>query len=443
MIAPLITLIALALSLAWALYLHAGVYPSDWVTTVLFIGCICLAYWFVARRRQMAPPVVGWVKVAIWALPCYCVFQLLPLPLGLLRALSPVRAQLVSALGPVLPMAVRSAPIAVDPPMALYWGFTLLSYIATFFLVRELAWRFVDTPWVTVVPLLALGFIESVFGMIQVSAGWPTAQATGTYTNRDHFSGMLEMLLPLAVMFGWAILQRQRENFDQNLSPALQVGTAWAVAALFLVSIVYSLSRMGFFVAICSLFVTAALSFGPRLPSKNFRTVSLTVLALGSLALFIFLPPDQLLARFAEMSASGKITADTRLYLWKETFSLINEFRWFGCGLGGFESTFLKYQATVNGFRVEFAHNDYLQYLAELGVLGFAILVTAIVGVLIPVVKGILRVEEENRRLLLVGCAGSFVAIGLHSFVDFNLYIPANAMILAWIAGVASINGLD
>ena len=92
---------------------------------------------------------------------------------------------------------------------------------------------------------------------------------------------------------------------------------------------------------------------------------------------------------------------------------------------------------------MEFAHNDYLQYLAELGFVGFAIVMTAIVGVLIPVVKGIVRSEDENRRLLLVGCAGSFLAIGLHSLVDFNLYIPANGMILAWIAGVASINGLD
>jgi O-antigen ligase len=185
------------------------------------------------------------------------------------------------------------------------------------------------------------------------------------------------------------------------------------------------------------------LSFGPRLPSKNLRTAGLTAVALGGLALFIFLPPDQLLGRFAEMSASGRVSADTRVYLWKETLSLIDEFRWFGCGLGGFEPTFLKYQATVAGFRVEFAHNDYLQYLVELGFVGFAILITAIAGVLIPVVKGIVRSEDENRRLLLVGCAGSFLAIGLHSLVDFNLYIPANGMILAWIAGVASINGLD
>jgi O-antigen ligase len=441
MLAPLTTLIALALSLAWALFLRAGVHPSDWVSTVLFVGCTCFVYWFFVRKRHLAPPTVGWVGWVIWALPCYCAFQLLPLPLGLLRILSPARAQLVDALTPVLPAA--HAPIAANPPMAVLWGFTIVCYVATFFLVRELGWRFVDRPWITVVPLVVLGFVEAAFGMAQVSAGWPNAEGTGTYTNRDHFSGMLEMILPLAIMFGWAILRRNRDSFEQSIWPAIQVCVVWAAAALMLVAIVYSMSRMGFFVALCSLFVTGALSFGPRLPSRNFRTVSLTMLAFGSLALFIFLPPDQLVARFAEMSASGKITADTRLYFWKETFSLIDEFRWFGCGLGGFESTFLKYQGIVNGYRVEMSHNDYLQYLAELGLIGYGILVAAIVGVLIPVIKGIIHGEDENRRLLLVGCAGSFVAIGLHSFVDFNLYIPANAMILAWIAGVASINGLD
>jgi O-antigen ligase len=442
MLAPLITLVALALSLAWALLWRAGVYPSDWVSTVLFVGCICLVYWLFVRRRFLAPPSAGWVRLAIWALPCYCAFQLLPLPLGLLNFLSPARAHLVQALAPVLP-AVASAPISVDPPMALMWGITLLSYVGTFFLIRELGWRFVDRPWVMVVPLLIIGFIEAVFGIIQVSAGWPNSQGTGTYTNRDHFSGMLEMLLPQAVMLGWVILRKRRDQLERSIWPAIYVCVVWATAALFLVSIVYSLSRMGFFVALCSLFLTGALSFGPRLPSRNFRTIALTLLALGALALFIFLPPDQLLARFAELSASEKISADARIDFWKETILLIDEFRWFGCGLGGFESSFLKYQEIMNAYRVEMAHNDFLQYLAELGLVGFSILMAAVVGILIPVVKGIVQVDDENRRLLLVACAGSFAAIGIHSFVDFNLYIPANAMILAWLAGVASINGLD
>ena len=67
-----------------------------------------------------------------------------------------------------------------------------------------------------------------------------------------------------------------------------------------LVAILYSLSRMGFFVAIVTLCLVAALSVGPRLPSENLRLLAVTLAALGLLALFIFLPPDQLLARMAE-----------------------------------------------------------------------------------------------------------------------------------------------
>jgi O-antigen ligase len=439
---PIVTLVALGLSLVWVLFLRAGVYPSDWVSTVLFTGGIALLYWMFVRKRHLAPQPALWLRCVIWALPCYSAFQLLPLPLGLLEVLSPARAHLAVALAPVVP-GVTNAPISVNPPMGVLWGFSLLCYIAVFFLLRELGWRFSDRPFVPFLPLVIAGAAEAAIGMVQVSAGWPNADASGTYANRDHFSGMLEMIWPLAVMYGWALLQRSRQHYQQSRGPAIQAGLLWGGAALILVAIVYSSSRMGLFVAICSLFVIAALSFGPHLPSQNVRMVSLTLVAVASLALFIFLPPDQLLARFAEMSASGKISTDTRLYLWKETLSLVDEFRWFGCGLGGFESTFLKYQGTAGAYRVEMAHNDYLQCLAELGVAGFSILLAAIVGICLSVAKGIARITDESRRLLLVACAGSFVAIALHSFVDFNLYVPANAMILAWVAGVASISGLE
>jgi O-antigen ligase len=367
---------------------------------------------------------------------------MLPLPVGLLHTLSPARAALADALAPVMP-ALTKAPISLYPPMGVVWLFSLLCYIATFFLVRELGWRFVERPWVPVVPLIIIATLEAIVGLVQVSAGWPNTEATGTYTNRDHFSGMLEMVLPIAAICGWSILQRRRHHFESSIGPVFQICLVWSAAVFILVAILYSLSRMGFFVAIVTLCLVAALSVGPRIPSENMRLLAVTAAALGLLALFIFLPPDQLLARMADLSASGKLSTDTRIYLWKETLSVINEFRWFGCGLGGFEPAFLKYQGTANGFRVEMAHNDYLQYLAELGIIGFAILSTAIAGVLLPVLRGMLRPDNEDRRLLLVACFGSVAAIALHSIVDFNLYIPANAMTLAWIAGVASVNGLE
>jgi O-antigen ligase len=439
---PVVTLVALGLSLVWALFLRAGVDPSDWVSTVLFTGGIALVYWLFIRKRHLAPQPPVWLRCVVWALPCYCAFQLLPLPLVLLQVLSPARAHLAGALAPVLP-GITKAPISVNPPMALFWEISLLSYIAVFFLLRELGWRFAERPFVVFLPLIAAGLAEAILGIVQVSTAWPNAEAGGTYANSDHFSGMLEMILPLAIVHGWAILQRTRHSFEHSLAPAMQIGLLWGAAALMLLAIVYSSSRMGLFVAVCSLFVVAALTFGPHLPSENLRMASLTVIALIALALFVFLPPDQLLARFAEMSASGKISTDTLLDVWKQTLSLIGEFRWFGCGLGGFASTFLKYRGPAGDDRLAMAHNDYLQFLAELGLVGFSILLAAVVGVCLAVVKGLVRMTEEPRRLVLVACAGSFAAIALHSVVDFNLYIPANAMILAWIAGAASINGLD
>jgi O-antigen ligase len=84
---------------------------------------------------------------------------------------------------------------------------------------------------------------------------------------------------------------------------------------------------------------------------------------------------------------------------------------------------------------VDFAHNDYLQVLAEFGLIGFLLLAALLIRTLVRVFRATLG--DGPQRYLAIACGGSLTAILLHSFVDFNLYIPANAMVLAWIAGVA------
>jgi O-antigen ligase len=132
-----------------------------------------------------------------------------------------------------------------------------------------------------------------------------------------------------------------------------------------------------------------------------------------------------------------------RTLFWKETLPLISEFRLFGCGLGGFGPAFTKYQVAAANFSVDFAHNDYLQYVAELGFVGFAILAAVLIGILVQIFRGIIALGNEDRRLIAIACAAAFVAILLHSLVDFNMYVPADAMTLAWIGGIGSANSLD
>ena len=442
MILPFIALILLALSLAWSIFFKAGVWPADWDVTLLGVGVISTAYWLLTRRVHRAPPLAPWLKWPIILLPFYLAFQLIPLPLGIVRVLWPARADLVGSLGPVLP-GMHSSPLSLNPPESVLYLFTFMCYIATFLLTRELAWRFSHRPWTPIVPLILIAAFEAAIGMFQVFSTWPSGEAKGTYVNRDHFAGLLEMILPVTVLYGLAILRRKKTRFDSPAVPAIAACMVWAVSALLLIAIIYSLSRMGFLDALCVLFVIAVLTVGPRVPSRKWRWYSVAAIGGAILLMLVFFPPGQLVARFADISSAGQISADTRLNFWKETFPLIREFHWFGTGLGGFESPFLKYQATANGYRVQFAHNDYLQYLAELGIIGFALLSVILIGIVTEIFRGILKLGEEDRRLLVIACGGAFLAIGLHSFVDFNLYIPGNAMTLAWIGGIASLNGLD
>jgi O-antigen ligase len=85
---------------------------------------------------------------------------------------------------------------------------------------------------------------------------------------------------------------------------------------------------------------------------------------------------------------------------------------------------------------VDYAHNDYLQFFAELGAAGF------VIGLVLlgSIARRAARTTDDTSGIRWVGlaCLGSLTAIAVHSAMDFNLYVPANAAILAWICGLAT-----
>ncbi len=444
MLGPTIALVALAAAFAWSVLNRGGVYAADWSATLLGVGLVSFFYWQFTRRRDRAPALRPWLRIAIWALPAYIALQLAPLPLGLVQVLSPARAELTRSLTPVV-QSSSFVPLSSNPPATILGLFTILGYIATFFLVREIAWRWNAHCWVPVLPLLAVSTLEAFLGSYQFFVA-NSSHAYGTFTNYDHFSGSLEMTFPLAVLLGAALVRRRRKNSEPNLGRTVAACMAWAVAGLLLLGIACSLSRAGFGISLCTLFMVAALSIGFHLSSRRSRLLGWLAAAAVVLLLVVALPSEQLIGRLTLTGPEGladRISVETRVQLWRETLPLIARFPVFGCGLGAYESNFLQFQAVAYRYRIQFAHNDYLHYLAELGVVGFSIIMAIVFGIMSQVFKGMSRLVEEDRRLLVIACAGSLVAMLLHSMVDFNVHIPANAMTLAWIAGVGSINGLD
>lgn len=186
--------------------------------------------------------------------------------------------------------------------------------------------------------------------------------------------------------------------------------------------------------SLLSLFTIASFAVAAerRLEKRRFAMVSLLVLLLVAFVLL----PGTLTRRFA----APVFTADVswRGQLWRDTLGLIKAFPAFGCGLGAYESCFAKYQSVTPMFTFDFAHNDYLQLMAELGVIGFAAGFLFLLRLFRQTVRTAITAPPRDRRCVAMACAGSFTAILVHSLADFNLYIPANAMLLAWISGIAA-----
>jgi O-antigen ligase len=348
--------------------------------------------------------------------------------------------------------------------------------VTIFLLVHELTWRFGGTPksrrlavepglspapaalptksgqvpggattsatcWLAIWPIVAIGALEAGLGLCQNFGGGVDQVRWGTYVNHNHYAGFLEMALPFAVVYPVALWRRTRLPGHSPVASALGACGVWALAGLIFAGIVHSFSRMGFIATLSSLFVMGTLAFGARQLNwaassrkRQIGTVGLVAaLALGG---FVFLPPDKLIARFAQLVSAGEDGG--RAQLWAETIPLIRAYPVFGCGLGGYETAFMRFKAFEPLVTDDFAHNDYLQLLAELGLVGFAIGATLAFSMVRTAVQKALTSPDPGTRYFAVACAGALAAILMHSLADFNLYIPANAMLLAWIAGMTA-----
>lgn len=436
-------LIALTMALAAGIVLRGGVWPRQWDWSVLVIALAGVALWIVPDKRRPLPE-DRWSARLIAAFAGWCAFQLLPLPVGLVGILSPTRVELARAVGPV-----NWLPLSIAPARSFECLLNVGAAIVTLLIARELGWLWRSRLWTPVVPLLVLAALEGLLGVVQFylqrmnEAVKPWS--TGTYVNRNHYAGFLEMILPLAVAAAAAAWRAGVTRHSRPAWPAVKASSLLALAALLLAAIVTSQSRMGFVAALGGLLVTGLLAIGAteqRMcgPARPWRWIlPATTLFLAVALLFVLLPTHELVERFAAMAGTGDANGEVRSQIWRETIPLLRAFPLTGCGLGTFESAFLRYKHVAPMFIVDYAHNDYLQVLVELGIVGFALGLALVWRISSRVVRVALFHKESPGWELALGLAGGMAALLLHSLTDFNLYIPANAMTLAWICGLASV----
>jgi len=334
----------------------------------------------------------------------------------------------------------------------------LITCFAAFFLAqivgenRERKRRFINS-------LLVLGTAEALYGLVQYLSGWQyifayakiydLEEATGTYINRNHYAGFLEMILPFSVALLFYEYEKSRGagsgtsfTVPVNLKSILirqslqRLLLFLAVAVVLFAALCFSRSRMGIAAAVASLSVMFGLAGLSRSRGKKGLVLAGAFAAL-SLGLAVWIGPGPIVERFENVGQEFTMREQSRFAIWQDSRALVREHPLLGTGLGTFPIVYTQVQTTFLGQFVNHAHNDYLELAVDLGVPTALLLYGSICMVFARAARGFFHAHGKFERYVALGCAGSIVAILLHSLTDFNLYIPANAILFSTILGLA------
>jgi O-antigen ligase len=282
--------------------------------------------------------------------------------------------------------------------------------------------------------VMSFGFLVALFGILQHLTfngklywfremhfgGIPF----GPYVNRNHFAGFTELVIPMSLIPLVLGKVRRERWFLVSLLAVVPIG-----------ALVLSASRggiIGFSVELAVLFLWLVIR----------RSVGKHLLSGGAVLLLAFLMVSwlgvqQLVERFSSLQ-SLEVTVGKRASMRADTWRIFLDHPWTGTGLGTLQLVFPAYETLYDGKIVNHTHNDYLEGLAETGIAG-GLCCVWFLGVLL--LDSLRRLSQPNGAFAstiqlsgLIACLG-FLA---HSLVDFNLHIPANALLFFLMANLAT-----
>ncbi len=422
---------------------HVALVLLEWLALLLLVALLARGLAF--RDRADAQPSQPLASAGVWVLalsPLWvALVQLIPLPVSVWAAL-PGHAPYVEAL------AVAQAPAAAFRPLSLTPDITLVSVLAglplsaAFLLAFYSSFRQIG---LLVRALVGLAVAQAVLGLLQMgpfpglSFGSAIGgRAIGTFANPNHFASYIAMTLPLAILLLRPAMVSARGTMRGGPRGGRPMGALWGVALfLLLAAVLASGSRGGTVTCLVVTLLAVVLlpqGSGHRPERRHWGMAGMAgLLALVALAVGV----DALLARF-EGDKTGYLAGDRWAYvisIWQAALAF-----WpFGSGLGSYASVFPAFHPPGVRAFIEHAHNDYVELLMECGLLAVALATLAlalIVRQAAALVRRARRTGLDAGGLMQASCGIGLLAVLLHSWVDFNLRSPANAMLAAFLLGV-------
>jgi O-antigen ligase len=335
----------------------------------------------------------------------------------------------------VLAVLQLAARLTVYPYLTKLELLRFTSYLLLLFLMGQAfrtprQWR--NFAWF----LVLLGFAVAVFGILQDltfngKLYWLRVmrfggQPFGPYVNRNHFAGLMELIIPVGLaMLAVPGVRRQQLPFVALLS-ALPVG------ALFL-----SASRGGIATFSCEVVVLIILLWMRRGEKRHLFTFVIALVLAGGLVAWLGL--GQVIARFSQVQ-NAEVTEGRRMSMSRGALHIFRDHPLIGTGLGTTVSVYPAYETRYDGHVVDHVHNDHFELLAEMGILGGICWVAFVVMLVRLGMKNLSAHQDPIVRAIQMGALVGCIGLLFHGFMDFNLHIPANALLFYLLAGFASSN---
>jgi len=433
---------------------------QPWSISIMEIAAfIVFGAWLLKARARIGGETSGvgsrepgvWGKTMIILLIGFAlliILQLVPLPPSVVSVLSPGTSSIYTQFSPPGDNSWRT--LSIYPEASTEELFKLLAYAAVFIVIinhyrtREQVSSIIRT-------IVIMGCFLAVFAVVQKMTWngnlfwvYPLREGLnpmGPYINRNHFAGYMEMAIPLAlamVLYSATRLEiPERMPFSERINAMAGSDPFSAVVFFFLSALVMSgalfmsLSRGGMLGFAAGLALFALMARSRR--SLRKRTGMLIVAGLAIFVFVILAGWGRIEDRFAEL---GEETKTKRIEIWTDSMGIVRDFPLWGTGLGTFSDTYLRYQSTSPQLLFDHAHNDYIELLTDTGLVGF----TLVMGMIGLFWHSLVKAWKERRSRFVTSMAtGGFAAVAalsVHSITDFNLHIPANALLLTIIAAI-------
>jgi len=419
-------------------------------------------------------------------------FQTIPLPSGMIKILSPKTYELRHQLSPaniLSPLAHSSSPVFIDQidqktrqtrrpdrpddqtdqtdqttrqtilshnPLPMYYPISFLPFatLIEFFKWFTLAGFFIfllhgnlldnahGIAKSFIVVVMLVGILESFYGMLEFFSGHGhilylegaglVSSVTGTFINRNYFAGYLLMVIPLSMGFLFSREAGQTVRFRgwRHRLSSLD-GKTFLIGfgvILMILGLIFSASRMGIVSLLISFSLVSLLFRNPHTGQRFSKT---PILIFGLALLWAaWLGLDAIISRFFTASEDFKM----RWLIWVNTFQIFKDFPLLGSGIGTFAQIFPMYRSFHIRGLVTHAENDFLQLASEAGLIGISLLFILFLFLLYNVSSGIrsLSPGEPPRYIALGGLVG-VLALMLHSIVERNIQVPANAFLFTFL----------